>query len=53
MKAQFIINDPPYGSERIYHALSLDRSSAKRGVVTGMSHHHTGVYRAARPEMLT
>ena len=30
MKALFIINDPPYGTERVYNALRLAHALAKK-----------------------
>jgi uncharacterized protein involved in oxidation of intracellular sulfur len=34
MKALFIINDPPYGTERVYNALRLAHALAKQGPAT-------------------
>ena len=34
MKALFIVNDPPYGTERVYNALRLAHALAKKKEVT-------------------
>jgi len=34
MKAQFIVNDPPYGTERVYNAIRLAHALLKKDSIT-------------------
>jgi uncharacterized protein involved in oxidation of intracellular sulfur len=37
MKSLFIVNDPPYGTERVYNALRLAQALLKKGSQTGVT----------------